>query len=82
MVTDKKSLQKMNINLNELSYTLSRAFSEMIFVHGFVHCDPHPGNILIRPIQHKGVQKVQIVLLDHGLYRLLDESTRVNYSGI
>lgn len=23
-------------------------FSEMIFVHGFVHCDPHPGNVLVR----------------------------------
>jgi len=27
---------------------MSKAFSEMIFQYGFVHCDPHPGNILVR----------------------------------
>jgi aarF domain-containing kinase len=24
-------------------------FAKMIFVHGHVHCDAHPGNILVRP---------------------------------
>ena len=37
----------------------------MIFAHGFVHCDPHPGNVLIRK---DGNGRVEVVLLDHGLY--------------
>lgn len=28
---------------------LERAFAEMTFVHGYLHADPHPGNILVRP---------------------------------
>jgi aarF domain-containing kinase len=24
-------------------------FAKMIFIHGHVHCDAHPGNILVRP---------------------------------
>jgi len=36
----------------------------MIFIHGFVHSDPHPGNILVK----KAPKGVDIVLLDHGLY--------------
>ena len=28
---------------------LIRAFSDQIFVTGFVHCDPHPGNVFVRP---------------------------------
>lgn len=40
----------------------------MIFVHGFVHCDPHPGNVLVRKCPRS--QKTEIVLLDHGLYQV------------
>lgn len=43
-------------------------YSEMIFVNGFVHCDPHPGNVLVRKRPDTG--KAEIVLLDHGLYQV------------
>ena len=36
----------------------------MIFVQGYVHCDPHPGNLLINRTNHG----TELVLLDHGLY--------------
>lgn len=39
----------------------------MIFVNGFVHCDPHPGNILVR---RSPKHEVEIVFLDHGLYQV------------
>lgn len=29
---------------------VSQAFAEMTFKHGFVHCDPHAANLLIRPM--------------------------------
>jgi aarF domain-containing kinase len=42
-------------------------FYAQIFAGGFVHCDPHPGNVLVRP--HPGrPSEPQLVLLDHGLY--------------
>lgn len=43
-------------------------YSEMIFVSGFVHCDPHPGNVLVRKCPRSN--KTEIVLLDHGLYQV------------
>lgn len=52
------------------------AFAEMIFVHGFVHGDPHPGNILVSP---EGRDDFVLVLLDHGLYKDLDEKFRLKY---
>jgi len=45
---------------------LGRLYSEMIFVQGYVHCDPHPGNLLVRP----SATGTEIVLLDHGLYQV------------
>lgn len=49
----------------------------MIFVNGFVHCDPHPGNVLVRKGPDTG--KVEIVLLDHGLYQALTEEFRLDH---
>ena len=39
----------------------------MIFVNGFVHCDPHPGNILVSKSKN---DEVKITMLDHGLYQV------------
>ncbi|KAF9644238.1 ABC1-domain-containing protein [Thelephora ganbajun] len=47
--------------------TMVELFSAQIFEWGWVHCDPHPGNMIIRP--HPTMKDVpQLVLLDHGLY--------------
>ncbi len=48
----------------------------MIFTIGLVHCDPHPGNVLVRKNQSG---KAEIVLLDHGLYIQLSDKFRVTY---
>lgn len=50
----------------------------MIFEHGYIHCDAHPGNILVRP-NLKDRSKPQVVLLDHGLYCKMDEKSRLNF---
>ncbi|GMH29938.1 hypothetical protein Nepgr_031781 [Nepenthes gracilis] len=59
-----------------VAQTLSEVFASMIFIHGFVHGDPHPGNILV---SSSGPQDFILVLLDHGLYRTLDEELRLNF---
>ncbi|XP_037551404.1 aarF domain-containing protein kinase 1 isoform X4 [Nematolebias whitei] len=58
----------------KISENLGKMYSEMIFVHGFVHCDPHPGNVLVRKCPRS--QKTEILLLDHGLYQ--DVEIRTN----
>lgn len=58
---------------------LIRAFSDQIFVTGFVHCDPHPGNVFVRP-HPKNSRQFQIVILDHGLCLELPNDFRKQYS--
>ncbi|XP_070787540.1 aarF domain-containing protein kinase 1 isoform X1 [Pituophis catenifer annectens] len=61
----------------KISRNLGKIYSEMIFVNGFVHCDPHPGNVLVRKCPTTG--KSHIILLDHGLYQVLTDSFRLDY---
>ncbi|XP_022904105.1 uncharacterized aarF domain-containing protein kinase 5 [Onthophagus taurus] len=75
-INDIDSLKSQNISLKDIDAKLLEAFGHQIFQVGFVHADPHPGNVLIRKVNGKP----QIVLLDHGLYENLDESTRTSLS--
>ena len=43
-----------------------------------MHCDPHPANVLVRPLPD-GSGRPQLVLLDHGLYQQLDTQFRLQY---
>ncbi|XP_036398543.1 aarF domain-containing protein kinase 1 [Megalops cyprinoides] len=76
-VNDREYMKKHGIDVNEISRNLGKIYSEMIFVNGFVHCDPHPGNVLVRKCPESN--KTQIVLLDHGLYQVLNQDFRLNY---
>jgi len=30
----------------EISQKITKLYSDMIFLHGYVHCDPHPGQFI------------------------------------
>lgn len=75
-VNDLDFLRKTDISSTKVAKALIELFGEMIFVHGFVHGDPHPGNILVSP---EGHGKFSLVLLDHGIYRELDQKFRLDY---
>ncbi|KAG6387632.1 hypothetical protein SASPL_152824 [Salvia splendens] len=75
-IDDLEYLKRMGINPLEVAKTLIDVFAEMIFVHGFLHGDPHPGNILVSPDRHNGFS---LVILDHGIYKQLPEEFRKSY---
>lgn len=58
---------------------LVRAFADQIFITGFIHCDPHPGNIFVRPHPDNS-RNYQIVILDHGLCLEVSNKFRKNYA--
>ncbi|XP_049828019.1 uncharacterized aarF domain-containing protein kinase 5-like [Schistocerca gregaria] len=72
-VNDVQGLRNYGFSLSDVDEKLFRAFAEQIFHTGFVHADPHPGNVLVR----KGKNgKAELVLLDHGLYEYLPSTIR------
>ena len=81
-VDDLKYLSENNIDRNQVSAELARCFNEMIFFAPALHCDPHGGNVFIRPRPKSSYSpyNFEIVLLDHGLYREIDWSLRKSYA--
>ena len=78
-IENSEFLRKNKISLTEISKLLAFTFNEQIFKYGFVHADPHSGNFLVR---HHKKHGLQLVVLDHGLYRTLDDDFKYNYSNI
>ncbi|RCV41354.1 hypothetical protein SETIT_9G129000v2 [Setaria italica] len=86
-VTDVHGIKEIGIHPSDVSNLVSKAFAEMIFKHGFVHCDPHAANMMVRPMPQDsrkffGWKQPQLVLLDHGLYKELDYTTRISYASL
>ncbi|XP_045102203.1 uncharacterized aarF domain-containing protein kinase 5-like isoform X1 [Portunus trituberculatus] len=72
-VSDVKGIKGVGLDIKEVDSKLVNAFAEQIFHTGFVHADPHPGNILIRK---RPSGDAEVVILDHGLYQPLPTSVR------
>ena len=52
-ITHTQELNKAGINTEKALKSVIECFAEQIFVTGFVHCDPHPGNIFVRKFNGK-----------------------------
>ena len=72
---DVAELERHNFDRREVALKVVQTFNHQIFHTGFVHADPHPGNIFIR----EGDRGLQVVLLDHGLYTQIDTKTRIAF---
>lgn len=79
---DLQYLDSNHISRSEVSATLARIFNTMIFSHDCpLHCDPHGGNLAIRPNpKRRYPYNFDIILYDHGLYRDIPLTLRRNYA--
>lgn len=81
-VSDHAALVKAGLSPSEVMKTAIQLFGYQIFSTGNVHCDPHPGNLLLRwhtSLSSQG-PNWQLVLLDHGLYCQLPDQLRRQYA--
>ena len=89
-ITDTAKMKEQHIDPIEVASLLGQAFATQVFRHGFLHCDPHPANLLVRPRQKDGSKlrnlilgktsvTPELVILDHGLYKDIDKSFRLAY---
>ncbi|XP_066257621.1 uncharacterized aarF domain-containing protein kinase 5 [Euwallacea similis] len=75
-ISDVQKLKENGFSLADINNKLFEAFGHQIFQTGFVHADPHPGNVLIR--RRNG--RSEIIILDHGLYQKISKEQRTALS--
>lgn len=63
-ITDVDALLAAGIDPNAVAAELARATFEQIFVAGFFHADPHPGNIFVTPSADHGFT---LTYIDFGM---------------
>jgi len=63
-ITDSAALESAGIAPKEVARLLNDVYAEQIFRLGWLHADPHPGNLLV---QVTPGPEPRLVLLDHGL---------------
>ena len=89
-VTDLAGIRRLGLSPRQVGLTFLDSAAEMMCVHGWVHGDMHPGNVLVRALPRSRNPFVrllpwcrharpQVVLLDHGLYFELDSGLRQLY---
>ncbi|OAX77412.1 hypothetical protein ACJ72_08289 [Emergomyces africanus] len=67
----------LGLSLKEVMETMVDLFSAQMFLWGWLHCDPHPGNVLVR---RRPSGKAELVLIDHGLYIHMEPKFRHEYA--
>ncbi|EPT31243.1 ABC1 family protein [Toxoplasma gondii ME49] len=66
--------RELGVKQEDIARLVMRVFADMIFVHGFVHCDPHPGNLFVRVMPDDG--EVQGEGASSGITRYHSPSAR------
>ena len=73
--SDVDQLRKQGANLPLVAERGTNLIMEQIFVHGFFHADPHPGNIFILPDN-------RICFLDFGMMGRLSRQNREDFTDL
>ncbi|MEW6214158.1 MAG: AarF/UbiB family protein [Nitrospirota bacterium] len=68
-ITECDALKTSGINCINVAPLLAEVYSRMIYLHGFFHGDPHPGNIFV---QHGP----KLVFVDFGMVQAIPERIR------
>ncbi len=70
-ITECSVIKASGMDCRTLVSLLVETYAKMIFVHGFFHCDPHPGNIFVR-------EGPTVVFVDFGMMQQITDATRRN----
>ncbi len=68
-ITECDIVKSSGIDCKETVNLIAEAYSKMIFIHGFFHGDPHPGNIFV-------TEGPRLVFVDFGMVQAIPEKIK------
>ncbi|MCK4993763.1 MAG: phosphotransferase [Candidatus Omnitrophica bacterium] len=68
-------IERIGLDKRQVAVNGADAILKQVFIHGFFHADPHPGNIFVQKDGH-------IAFLDFGMVGCIDVETREQLSDI
>jgi predicted unusual protein kinase regulating ubiquinone biosynthesis (AarF/ABC1/UbiB family) len=77
-ITDYAAITAAGIERNDVANKLLDTYLKQIFEDGFVHADPHPGNLFVTPLGADGdsPRKWQLTFVDFGMTARVPEGVR------
>ncbi|HEY3423339.1 MAG TPA: AarF/ABC1/UbiB kinase family protein [Negativicutes bacterium] len=74
-ISEREKLEQQGYNLSRLAERFAKGIFHQIFMAGFFHGDPHPGNVVVLPGEI-------IVFLDFGMVGRLSSEMKYNLSSL
>lgn len=71
-ITNYHAIDEAGLDRHKIARILSNCYLNQLFIDGFFHADPHPGNLFVRP----GPYGVQVVFIDFGMVGDISDSMR------
>jgi len=77
-ITDYNDITAAGIDRGEVAERLLDTYLKQIFEDGFVHADPHPGNLFVTPLPSQDGESVewQLTFVDFGMVARVPDSTK------
>ncbi len=77
-ITDYADITAAGIDRGEVAERLLGTYLQQIFEDGFVHADPHPGNLFVTPLPSEdgGPVKWQLTFVDFGMVARVPDSIK------
>jgi len=78
-ITDYSAIEAAGVDRRQVADRLFRTYLRQIFIEGFFHADPHPGNLFVEPLEAGGWR---LVFVDFGMVGQLTAGAKEGLRGM
>ncbi|MGD2206163.1 MAG: AarF/UbiB family protein [Anaerolineae bacterium] len=80
-ITDFAAIASAGISQKEVAQRLFDTYLQQLFVHNFLHADPHPGNLFVQPLAPvpDTSRPFRLVFVDFGMVATVPERMRPHF---